>query len=105
MLNFLTRLEEYRAAGARILYNGESGWSVEIDEENEEYGVRTSEHCKAIWWGCGDVEEMAYRELVKDIAGADIVVYIPVDRKEKLYRILDAKDVIREIEVEMKGKQ
>jgi hypothetical protein len=106
--NFLRRLEQYQQAGAKVKY-GEDDFRAHFgkrqyaDEEVEqdEYGIAVSDSFIVMFWP----EEWGgytYKEQRQGLLDTGIVVYIPVNKKEKLYKLLETIDIIKEVEKEMK---
>jgi len=98
--DFLKKLEEYKKAGADVRYDGDEFDSVYFDEDDEEYGIRLDSNCKIVFWENGDEE--GYKSLRKSLCAEDIVVIVYVNKKKKLYKMLKAKDIIEEVEKEMR---
>jgi len=95
--NFLKRLEEYQQAGAVVKHWGDD-FKPFFDEDGEKFGVELGEHCRSMYWP----DDLTYKEMKQSLMDVDAVVYIPVNKKEKLYRLLEAKDIVKEVEKEMR---
>ena len=95
--NFLKRLEEYQNAGAVVKHWG-GDFKPFFDEDGEKFGVELGDNCRSMYWP----DDLTYKEMKKSLAGVEVMVWIPVNKKEKLYKLLQAKDIVKEVEKEMK---